>query len=327
MRGLILSAGLGERLRPLTVKRAKPAIEFLNIPMLGFPYYWLNTLKLDALVFNTHHLPDSIRHAAMHVVSPNVPMFFSHEDTILGSGGGICKARPYLEGDASFAVANGDGVVLCEELDTLEQMAEFHAHKDALATFLVCPLEGVGTRLPGVWMDNTGEVAGFGKSSPVPYAECLHYASYMLLSKRIWDYLPEGSSNIIYDVIEPQIKKGERVYGYRVDNMRWFETGNAAEYLAATRQSLECLRDGGRLGDCARDIVTKLAPAFELHSDLSRLRLIADSAQIEDLSALQGFAVVGADCRVQSPSRLQDGVLLPGTSLNAGDACVHDIRI
>ncbi len=61
MRGLILSAGLGERLRPITLKKAKPAVEFLNIPMLGFPYYWLSTLGLSQLTLNTHYLPDSVR--------------------------------------------------------------------------------------------------------------------------------------------------------------------------------------------------------------------------------------------------------------------------
>ena len=67
MRALILSAGTGERLRPLTLKRAKPAIEFLNMPMLAFPYYWLDSVSLSDVVFNTHYLPETVRQAAMQV--------------------------------------------------------------------------------------------------------------------------------------------------------------------------------------------------------------------------------------------------------------------
>src|SRR6185437_9353962 len=93
MRGLILSAGMGERLRPLTLTRAKPAIEFLNMPMLAYPYYWLDTVDLSNVVFNTHYLPETVRKAAMHVVRPECQTHFSHEDTILGSGGGIWNAR------------------------------------------------------------------------------------------------------------------------------------------------------------------------------------------------------------------------------------------
>lgn len=314
MRGLILSAGLGERLRPLTLKKAKPAIEFLNIPMLGFPYYWLNTVGLSQLVFNTHYLPETVRHAAMHVIDPRLPLHFSHESTILGSGGGIWNARPLLEGDRNFIVANGDGVVLFEHPDTLEQMLLFHEKHDALATLLVCPLEGVGTRIPGVWINNTGEIINFGKSSERTDAQCLHYASYMILSKRIWNYLPEGGSNILYDVIQPQIPLGEKAYGFRVDNMRWYETGNASEYLSATKDCLHLMRGPTGLGKCARDIVKQLAPG----SELSEMHLISDKATIAASAKISGFAVIGEDVEIASSSIIEDSVILPGRKIEAG---------
>src|SRR6185312_3491165 len=99
MRALILSAGLGERLRPLTLRRAKPAVEFLNMPMLAFPYFWLDSVGLSDAVFNTHYLPETVRHAAMHVVRPSTQLHFTHEDAILGSGGGIWNARFQLRWD------------------------------------------------------------------------------------------------------------------------------------------------------------------------------------------------------------------------------------
>jgi NDP-sugar pyrophosphorylase family protein len=322
MRGLILSAGLGERLRPLTLRKAKPAIEFLNIPMLGFPYYWLNTLGLSQLVFNTHYLPDSIRHAAMHVIDPSIHLHFTHEVTILGSGGGIGNARALLEGERNFVVANGDGVILCEYPDVLEQMLIFHEKKDSLCTLLVCPLEGVGSRLPGVWMDNSGEIVNFGKTAKRDYTECLHYASYMILSKRIWNYIPEGSSNILYDVVEPNIQAaGEKAYGFRVDNMKWYETGNAAEYLAATRDCLELMRSPSAYGRCARDLVTKLAP----RSELREMQLIADSARVE--GRLKGFQVIGEDCVVPASAILEDSVLLPGTEVAPGSEIKNQVLI
>lgn len=322
MRGLILSAGLGERLRPFTLKRAKPAIEFLNVPMLAFPYYWLNTLKLDQISFNTHYLPESIRHAAMHVVDPAIPMHFSHEDNILGSGGGIGFAKHLLEGD-HFAIANGDGVILCEHKDTIERMFDFHVRKKALATLLVCPLEGVGTRLPGVWMDNTGEVVNFGKSAKQTYTECLHYASYMIFSRRVWDYIPEGPSNILYDVLEPQIAHGEKVYGFRVDNMRWFETGNAEEYLAATRTCLEAMHSASPLGRCAREILESLSP----HTGLKDMKLISATADVSEDAQLSGFAVIGDGARVESGAKLHDCVLLPGSHAGKNEGVSGKILI
>lgn len=314
MRGLILAAGLGERLRPLTATRAKPAVEFLNIPMLGFPYYWLNTMGLKEVTFNTHYLPDTIRVAAMHVVNPATPMHFTHESAILGSGGGIWNARFHLQGDDNFAVANGDGVMIAEDHDVLAKMAEFHAKKDALATLLVCPLEGVGTKIPGVWMDSTGEITNFGKAPKKDYLSCFHYASYMLFNKRIWDYLPEGSSNILYDILEPRIAEGEKVYGYRVDNMRWYETGNVQDYLAATKDCLNELRNGTRLGKCVQNILEAHAPPFGQHSDFGQMRLIADTTNVASSAALKGFQVLG-DSNIGAYAQLEDCVVLPGAKV------------
>lgn len=318
MRGLILSAGLGERLRPLTNIRAKPAIEFLNVPMLTFPYYWLRSLRLTDLVFNTHYLPDTVRHAAMHTVDPAISLHFTHESTILGSGGGIWNARFYLNEDDHFAVANGDGVILCEDLDVLERMFDFHVQRKALATLLVCPLEGVGTRIPGVWMDSYGEVVNFGKSAAQTHTSCFHYASFMIFSRRIWDYLPAGSSNILYDVLEPLIRQGEKVYGFRVDNMRWFETGNANDFLSATRTCLELIRDKTKLGECALDLLERHGPPFAKQSDLRQLRLFSDLAQVDKTAVFSGFCVVGDDAHIETNAQLENCVVLPGAKVLAG---------
>lgn len=312
MRALILCAGLGERLRPLTLKRAKPAIEFLNMPMLAFPYYWLDTIDLSALVLNTHHLPDTIRHAAMQVVNPNCQLHLNHEEAILGSGGGIDNARFHLQWDRNFAVANGDGVVTFKRPDTIEQMLRFHERQNALATLLVCPLEGVGSQIPGVWMDKFAEVTNFGKTPRRDYLECFHYASFAFFSQRLWNYLPEGPSNILYDVLEPAIAQGEKVFGYRVGDMRWFETGNAADYLSSTERCLEFLKSGDDLGAPLKQMLDRFAPGYRERSNFAERRLIAPSSEVAGSAQLRGFTVIGADAQVGAEAKLENCVVLPG---------------
>ncbi len=323
MRALILSAGLGERLRPLTLARAKPALEFLNMPMLAFPYFWLEPLDLSAVVFNTHYLPETIRHAAMHVVKPSTQLLFSDEEAILGSGGGIWNARFHLQWDADFAVANGDGVVTFAEPDALERMLRFHKSKGALATMLLCPLEGVGIRVPGVWLDKYDEVVNFGKAPTRENLDCLHYASFMFLSERIWKYLPEGSSNILYDVFMNAIAQGEKVYGHRVENMHWFETGNVGDFLSASRQCLELLKINNSYGQGLARMLERFAPQSQARSDRSRLRLIADAAQIAEPKALNGFQVIGENVQIERGARLENCVLLPGARI-AGDQSLRN---
>lgn len=327
MRALILSAGLGERLRPLTLQRAKPAVEFLNIPMLAFPYHWLDTLKLKDLVFNTHHLPDSVRHAVMHVVEPSQPIFFSHEKTILGSGGGIWAARPFLDGEDHFWVANADGVILLPHDDILKDMLAFHIKKQALATLLVCPLEGVGTRIPGIWLDSTGEISAFGKTPRAQYSECLHYASVMILSKRIWKYLPEGSSNIFYDVIDPLLVNDERAYGFRVDDMAWFETGNVADYLSSTSRCLDLLNSKGPLSLALEKILARYAGAFSISGSLGAMQMVAESSHISSSAQIKGFSVIGHNCVVGKNCEVRNSVLLPGSALADQQNLNQDILI
>ncbi len=312
MRALILSAGIGERLRPLTLKRAKPAVEFLNMPMLTFPYHWLSSLGLTDVVFNTHYLPDSVRKAAMHIVRPEIRLHFSHEAEILGSGGGIWNARFDLMKDRTFAVANGDGVVIDPDPHLIAKMLDYHEHKQALATLLVCPFEGVGTKIPGVWINKDGSVAGFGKTQPTIGTECLHYASYMFLSDELWPILPAGSSNILYDVLEPAIKKGARVETFRADNLLWFETGNISDYLTATKKCLDLMADpNSPLGLNARDILNHHAPNYTLRSQLEIKHLISDAAEIANGVKFNGFAVVGDRCAIHANAVLTDSVVLP----------------
>ncbi len=318
MRGLILSAGLGERLRPLTMTRAKPSLEFLNVPMLAFPYFWLNTLGLTDLTLNTHHLPDSIRAAALHVADPAIHLHFTHEPAILGSGGGIWNARFHLQGDDTFAVANGDAVVLFPNAETLRDMLAFHRERRALATLLTCPLPGVGEKIPGVWMSEDGLVAGFGKKKHLARGQVLPYASFMLLSNDIWREFPEGNSNILYDVLSPRLERGERVFGYKRPDLRWFETAIRTTTSPPARRASESGATVRRWAGRVERIVTEFGGPFHDRSNLDELRLIADSAEVSASASFRGFAVVGPEVNVGEQARVERGVLLPSAKLAAG---------
>jgi len=198
-------------------------------------------------------------------------------------------------------------------------MLRFHRHEGAFATLLVCPLEGVGTRIPGVWLDRYGEVANFGREPSKSYLECLHYASVMLLSKRVWEFLPSGPSNILYDVFAAAIAQGERVMGYKVEGMRWFETGNVAEYLGATRSCLELLREGGRYAEALRGLLERFSPGYGLNSSLADLRLIDSTAQVSPDAKLEEFAVVGRGARVDAGAHLTGCVVLPDAHVTRGE--------
>lgn len=246
MKSLILCAGFGERLRPLTETLAKPAIPFLNIPMMAYPLYWLEQESLDELVVNTHHLPSTVATAARNIASTDYRLtLIDEQPDILGGGGAIWNARRQLEWDDTFFVANGDAVIFFDRDRPLQRLSELQKKSDAIATLLVCPLEGVGTEKPGVWINGFDDVVGFGTTAPAGEdLRCRHFASVMVLSSRIFNYLRPGFSNILYDILLPLIlSKKESVNVIEDETMKWFETGNLAEFLAASRTCLQMLNE------------------------------------------------------------------------------------
>jgi NDP-sugar pyrophosphorylase family protein len=145
----------------------------------------------------------------------------------------------------------------------------------------------------------------------------------MIFSHRVWEYIPEGSSNILYDILEPQIAHGEKVFGFRVDNMRWFETGNAEEYLAATKTCLELMNSSSVLGRCAHDILETLSP----HTEFKNMQLISETADVSEDAQLSGFVVIGDGARVESGAQLQNCVLLPGSHAGKNESVSGKILI
>lgn len=265
MRGLIFSAGLGERLRPITSHVAKPAVRFLNIPLLAYPLFWLEQLKLTDVVFNTHYLPESVESAAREVCEWDYQVHFSHESQILGSGGGMWKARDLLYGDDHFVTVNGDAVFLFDSSRVMQRMWDYHRQTQALATLLVCPLPGVGEKIPGVWVDPGHQVVKFGKGSD-PQLSCFHFTGLIFFSDRIFSKLPSGPSNILYDVLQPEIAKGERVNVW-TENMKWFETGRPRDYFFAANECLDLLFSTEGVRWHLVDILDRFTPGWRNHAE------------------------------------------------------------
>lgn len=259
MRAMILAAGLGERLRPHTLKCAKPALPFLNLPLICYPWYHLQKVGASELIVNTHHCADSIKHAVQLFGLSHV-QFIHESPLILGSGGGIKNARDDLAGDRHFLVANGDEVLL--DPSGVDELWRRHTSEDNLATLLVCQFPGVGTKFGGVWCDPTERVINFGKTPDSEGLVGFHYTGFIALSDRVFDYLPAGQiSNILYDGLASGMAKGEVVKVHRAEPY-WFETGSEADYLSASQNCLKHLIDGDPQEFSLRNSIITMAGCF-----------------------------------------------------------------
>lgn len=314
MRAMLLSAGLGTRLRPVTNVYAKPAVPFLGVPLMYWSLEFLKELKPDRVVANLHYLPNTIRRLAAKL-SP-LEIRFTHEvEKPLGSGGALWFAKNELEDSETILVANADEVILPVNDRTLSRMLEQHEKTDSIATLLTMRRPDAGIRFGGVWTGKDGGVMGFGfERSAFPMAtQALHYVGVLLLNKRIFKYLPDGESNILYDAVAKAIANGERVNAF-VENLVWHETGNPKDFLHASYEMLEQLSPRGPVSlatlmtqSIVRKYATPETRMWESHAGAMLLAStyakgsLPESAICEALEKDKAFAVIGANALIEKP--------------------------
>ncbi len=316
-------------MRPVTNAVAKPAIPFLNVPLLFWSLDLLRELNPDRVVANLHHMPDTVRALAPLAETNGPPLTFTHEVAApLGSGGALWFAKKEFEGLDTILVANADEVILPANPETLRRMHEQHERTGALATLLTMRHAEAGTKFGGVWVNDTHAVQGFGKDgSSFPNAtQTLHYVGVILLSRRIFNYLPEGESNLLYDAVARGISKGERVNAF-CEELVWYETGNPKDFLIASRAVLDLLASTSRRsnpGVMVQHVIDQYAPAgtARIHSGVNAHLLISPlmtgsllSDEIQRaLEKENAWAVIGANASVRSA--VINSVVLPNATVH-----------
>jgi len=228
MRAMILSAGYGTRLWPLTEDRTKPALPILGKPLVGYVAEYLAGYGCREIVVNLHHQPESVMRALGDGSRFGVKLQYVHEPVILGTSGAIDNARAILFGD-TFIVVNGK---IITDID-LNAALETHRRTKAIATLVLLPnaaCENFST------VETEDELLrGFGgMPAPEKFVGCdppLMFTGIQILEPRIFDYIPRGIfSHTTTDVYPQAIANGERV-AVHVAKGRWYELSTIPRYL------------------------------------------------------------------------------------------------
>ena len=135
-RAMVLAAGLGTRLRPLTNLVPKPLVPVANRPLLEYTFALLAAAGVREAIVNAHHLADELERGLRALDAAGIALHVSRERRILGTAGGLKRAEAFL-GGGTFLLLNGDFLV---DLD-LRQVLEFHSQQHATATMVLLPDE------------------------------------------------------------------------------------------------------------------------------------------------------------------------------------------
>ena len=242
MNVLFLAAGLGTRLRPLTLKYPKPCVPFLNVPMGYYNFRFTQYLDISNLVVNTHYLPNKIKDLYQNQNFYTADIKFSDESNrILGSAGGLKKASSYFNKsstDDSILMLNSDEVLFDVDPYFLTKAHESHLKENNLATLVVMKHPEAGKKFGAIWYENNC-VVNIGKSTleTHPHATPFHYIGMMFIKSTVLDFIkPDVESNIFYDVLI-NLLSSHKVSVFEI-TCRWYETGNPQDLFSATKDAL-----------------------------------------------------------------------------------------
>jgi NDP-sugar pyrophosphorylase family protein len=223
---MILAAGYGTRLRPITYTLPKPMVPLCNRPLIGWLVESLQRSGIQEIIVNLHHLPEATQRY-LPAAFPDVHFDFSFEPEILGTGGGVRKVRHLLEGEEDFFLVNGDTL----QFPPLQDLRRLRQQHDAIAA-LTLRHPPAGDRFTAVWHQN-GLITGFGDGRGEP----LMFSGTHCISSRIFHHFPDRDFfGIVENVYQPLLGGGEKVAGLVDDNPRWFDIGTPRRYLAAARE-------------------------------------------------------------------------------------------
>jgi mannose-1-phosphate guanylyltransferase len=329
MRAMVLAAGLGTRLRPITYEMPKPMVPVLNRPVMEHILRLLARHGFTETIANLHWFPELIKEHFGDGSQLGVELSYSFEQQLLGTSGGVRNAAGFL-GD-SFLIISGDALT---DID-LTAMREFHESHDGVATLATKRV--TDTSQFGVAItDAGGRIQGFQeKPDPAEALSDLANCGIYMFRSEIFDFFPEpgtskaagpgdptGFADWAMDVF-PRLLDGDvPFYSHEIDAY-WNDIGNLEELRESTLDALSGkvqveregeVVDGFRSGSAAGDEGALVGPV-----------LLGADCEIGADVRIDGPSVIGDGVKIGGNSRLREVIALPGAEIPADSVLISAV--
>ncbi len=320
MKAMILAAGKGTRVRPITYDLPKPMIPLVRKPVMESIVEHLKTHGVSEIVVNTSHLAPVLQDYFRDGERFGVQMAFSFEGSLvdgriegkaLGSAGGVKRVQEFSGFfDETFVVLCGDALI---DVD-LTAVYEFHKSRGAVATIVLkdVPREDV-SKYGVVQTDNDGRILAFQEKPAVEDAlsSTINTGIY-LFEPEVIDYIP---SNIEYDIggelFPTLVELGVPFYGIATP-FQWIDIGSVPDLWSATRTVLRGEVNGYALP--GREVAPGVRLSANVSIDLANVNIegpvfIGPSAEIGNGVTIKGPTVIGANCVVEPGAVLSECII------------------
>jgi mannose-1-phosphate guanylyltransferase len=306
---MVLAAGLGLRMRPLTLLRAKPVLPVLNRPLLHWTMERLARAGVTQVLVNRHHLPETVTAELGTGRRFGLVIRYSDEPTLLGTGGGPRAVRGLL-GDAPVLLVNGDVLFA-------------HRASGARATLALRP-NPVPYAYSPVVSDRKGRILSIAGRPGAARGTVSMFASVHVMDPALLDRLPPGASDSVLDLYVPLLGEGGHLQGVRTRGA-WYDFGRPSLYRDAQLRLLP-----GRGRDRALvDGKARVAPTARVRrSVVGRGARVGASARVErsvlwegavaEAGACVSGSIVATGGVVRAGEKAEDVIVLPAVALEGG---------
>ncbi|MBS4025288.1 MAG: NDP-sugar synthase [Clostridia bacterium] len=301
MKAMIMAAGVGSRLMPLTATMPKPMVPILGKPVMEHGVNLLKQHGVTQIISNLHYLPDVIRSYFANGQAFGVEMDYSYEETLMGTAGGVKNNQYFLETD-TFVILSGDALTDIN----LSAMYEYHKSRGALATIALKSVEDV-SKFGVVIQDSEGRITAF-QEKPKPEIALSNLANtgIYIFEPHIFELIP---ANTFYDfgkqLFPLLVEQNLPFFGWETKGY-WSDIGSFETYKEA---QFDMINGKVKLNTCKMN-----SPFY-----IGRGSVIASSSDIE------GNVVIGENTAVGERCTIYNSVILDNVTIGNDITIINSV--
>lgn len=312
---MVLAAGLGTRLRPLTHEIPKPMVPVLDRPVMAHILDLLQEHGFEQVIANLHYFPDTIRSYFGDRLT------YRYEPELLGTAGGVRGCAEFF-GDETFLVISGDA------LTDIDLKAFLDRHRDSGAVATLAVKQVTDTREYGVVLhDRDGRITGFQeKPQPEEALSDLGNCGIYLFEPEIFDYFPaEPFVDWANDVFPTLLENDVPFYIHQVHEY-WNDVGSLAELRQGTFDALRgSLRLKIRGEEKSPGVILAGDSAIPEDASVDGQIWIGEDVRIGREVRLTGPLVIGDGVQINDRAQLRESIVFPGSDISAGSILIGAI--